>query len=1284
MDGVIDGRFEVLSLAGEGGMGRVFRAIDGRDGSTVALKILRHDVADRDSYARFQREIDALMRLEHRAIVPYIAHGTTSDGAPYLAMRWIEGEELRVRLKRATLDVRACVAVATPIAHALAYAHAHGIMHRDVKPSNVLLRDGRLEGATLIDFGLARGDDDELTRTGALVGTPTYMAPEQIRSTDVSPAIDVFSLGCVIYQCLTGAPPFAAKGATAVLARVLFDEPASLASVVDVPAALAELVDAMLRKMPAERPSMQRVFEMLSELGAASPESRRVRERRDKLGVSEQRVVSVIVIGEPSESDENDTLRRTALPIRVDVPALARVATRFGGDMKALPNGAAVVVFTASSAATDLAAHAAECSLELKRHLQTVPLALATGRAEAGSSVPMGEAIDRAALLAPARGNGVRIDNVTAALLDARFVHKPDPHGALLMGRRETGAVRTLLGKPTPCVGRDAVLAMLEGIVTQSSEESIARVVIVTAPAGAGKSRIRHELLARLAARGTDAAVWITRGDSVSGGAPFGMAAQLIRRTTNILEGEPETVSRRKLLAHVGTGESAHRVAAFLGEIVQAHFPDDGDIQLQAARRDPRLMGDQMQRAFVELIDAECQTHPLLVVVEDLQWGDLPSVTALDTALRVCADRPLTVVGLARPEIAEVFPKLWADRGVQPIPLTPLSKKAAERLVRDVLAHTPSDVVDRIVDKAAGNAFYLEELIRAVFEGRDDMPATVVAMVQSRLGTLESEARRILRAAAVFGETFWEGSVRALVGDDVADLGRWLDELVGRELLTRRAQSRLAGHVEYVFRHALVREGAYAMLTDADRVLGHRLAAEWLEQVGEGAAVVIAEHFAKSGDARAVGTYLRAAEQALEGSDLVGAIERAQRGVDLGAEGETLGALRNVQAQAHHWRGETVEMEHAAALAIELLPRGDGRWAEAMALLGVAKQRLGHTGDLESVAESLSSALRAVVPPAADPQFSMLSAAHGNRAALARAGGRIASLLFFAGKQDLATNMLDVAEVAAQGGGVEVEARIHQARAPHARQAGRPADALAHAEAAEVAFSVAGDQRNACMMAGIRGFALSELGAYREAEKVLGEALVMAERLGLAAVAAGARSNLGIVFLQLGRTDEAEAIERAAIAAHESHDRRQEGGSRVYLAMILRDKGDLALAEEEARHALVLLDAAPALRPFAGAVLGTVLLAVGRSREALEITREAMRWFDAGGNVEEGDALLRLTLARGLVAVGDRTGASRVIAQARDRLLARAATIERPELKKTFLENVPQHAMTMKLAAEWC
>jgi len=146
-------------------------------------------------------------------------------------------------------------------------------------------------------------------------------------------------------------------------------------------------------------------------------------------------------------------------------------------------------------------------------------------------------------------------------------------------------------------------------------------------------------------------------------------------------------------------------------------------------------MGDQMMRAWQDWLAAEATAQPVVIVLEDLQWGDPPTVSFTDAALRHLKDRPLMVLALARPEVHEVFPKLWAERGTQEIRLGELTRRASEKLVREVLGESVTAVtVDRIVQLAAGNAFYLEELIRAVAEGREEaLPETVLAMVEARL-----------------------------------------------------------------------------------------------------------------------------------------------------------------------------------------------------------------------------------------------------------------------------------------------------------------------------------------------------------------------------------------------------------------------------------------------------------------------------------------------------------------------------------------------------------------------
>src|SRR5262249_55716041 len=151
-------------------------------------------------------------------------------------------------------------------------------------------------------------------------------------------------------------------------------------------------------------------------------------------------------------------------------------------------------------------------------------------------------------------------------------------------------------------------------------------------------------------------------------------------------------------------------------------FLDETSVQLRAARQDAMLMGDQMRRAWEDWITAECLAQPVVIVLEDLQWGDLPSIKFIDAALRNLQELPLLVVAVARPEVHEAFPGLWAERGVQEIRLAALVKSASERLVREFLgAEAPADEVGRVVERSAGNPFYLEELIRAVADGRGEV-----------------------------------------------------------------------------------------------------------------------------------------------------------------------------------------------------------------------------------------------------------------------------------------------------------------------------------------------------------------------------------------------------------------------------------------------------------------------------------------------------------------------------------------------------------------------------------
>ncbi|MDB4981388.1 MAG: Adenylate cyclase [Myxococcales bacterium] len=268
----VAGRFELQHLAGSGGMGAVYRARDLLDGQTVAVKILTgRELREAE---RFDLEAAILADLTHPAIVRYIAHGVEGSDH-FIAMEWLEGEDLSTRLDRQPLAVADTVALARRAAEALAYAHKRGIVHRDIKPENLYLPGRSIVRLKVLDFGIARltRGGRRLTLTGSVIGTPGYMAPELVRGErDIKPRADVFSLGCVVFQCLTGRAVFEAEEATALLAKILLqDAPRVREFAPGIPAELDEVVARMLAKDPNKRlPDANAVIEALDQINARS------------------------------------------------------------------------------------------------------------------------------------------------------------------------------------------------------------------------------------------------------------------------------------------------------------------------------------------------------------------------------------------------------------------------------------------------------------------------------------------------------------------------------------------------------------------------------------------------------------------------------------------------------------------------------------------------------------------------------------------------------------------------------------------------------------------------------------------------------------------------------------------------------------------------------------------------------------------------------------------------------------------------------------------------------
>jgi serine/threonine protein kinase len=266
------GDYRIDSVVGVGGMGTVYAATN-RAGVRVALKLVKADFAADETFRRrFRREARIAQTVHNPHVVPVLDTGEC-DGVPYLAQQFIEGGSLEQKLRReGRLDLPSAVSLCLQVSEGLQALWGAGMVHRDVKPGNILL--DRAGKAYITDFGLAKDYKSSiLTLPGQALGSLDYMSPEQVRGDPVTGASDVYSLGCVIFECLQGRPPFADRPGMRVLWAHLQDEPPDpCAGCTDVPAGFANAVKAALRKEPADRPeSCVEYARLLSQAAGMGP-----------------------------------------------------------------------------------------------------------------------------------------------------------------------------------------------------------------------------------------------------------------------------------------------------------------------------------------------------------------------------------------------------------------------------------------------------------------------------------------------------------------------------------------------------------------------------------------------------------------------------------------------------------------------------------------------------------------------------------------------------------------------------------------------------------------------------------------------------------------------------------------------------------------------------------------------------------------------------------------------------------------------------------------------------
>jgi len=1224
---VVDDRFMLEKKAGAGGMGVVFRAFDKASGSSVALKAV---LGSEHEFDRFEREVAALIRIQHPRVVRYIAHGGVGDDR-YMAMEWLDGQDLADRLAQAKLDLDATLQLVRGIAEALAALHAADIVHRDIKPSNVFLVNGDVHQVKLLDLGIARTQDVgwTLTATGSLLGTPAYMAPEQARGETVDARADLFALGCIFYECLVGQSPFAAAHPVASLARILVeDAPRIRDAGVAVPPGVEALVESLLVKERDGRlSSANAVLQMLDRLDNLHPLPPEI---RTSLTLGEQRIVSVVL----TRTGQNTDATEHAMGTGSITEHVKHLADLHSARLEQLPNGSFIAIFMCTTSPRDHAANAAAFALGLSELWNEPAIALTTGRGEISGRLPVGAVIDRAVASLRSNRKGIFVDSVSAALLDGRYRFSIHEDEYQLLGPTNTRDVRrTVAGQTSLFVGREREVSAITAALRTCIDEPLATVVLVTAPAGTGKSRLIDEVLESEALAEGIGLMFVGACDMMNAGARHGVLARAVRPDPR--DESPDHSARRVWLAERIRSrlESADvdRTIELVAE--SCGLLDEQEISpgLQSLRDNPLLLADAIAEAWCAWLDAESSREAVVFILEDLHWGDRPTINLLERILRVFPDRPIFVLATARPEVHELFPRLWLDRGMQEIRLGRIAARSAERLAKRLLgSRVRDDVLRQIVERSGGHAFLLEELVRATLVEPakfDEIPETVLGMLQARFFTQSERARAALRAASIFGATFWRHSVEHLLGD--ANLEAEFEALVNAEFIERSRTSKFAGSVEYAFRHALVRDAAYAMLTDMDRQTGHRLAGNWLESAGEREALVLAEHFGR-GNAldRAAHWYHRAAEDALEGSDLVKAATWASRAIECGRQGHDLALSELILADVAFGRSDVAGAHRHASAAREHLVPGTDLWFSATSLLIAS---LGQQSLNEDVLKELEKAIAVVTDPPTDAQLICIIRGIGQYVWVSREKmepfhEKLLALAARTKPGPLARGWL---------------ARVHSEMLPHRWYS--PAETARYCALASEEFEAAGAMRDATMTRLFQVIQMSYMDRATEALDLVKRCIVDIEKRGLIYLGYFAKLAQGIALFFDGQ-------DQACFALIEPHTSAFRSSVRLYctghtlVALTALTAGNLEKADISSQALLTLEHISDSGRFTVYGLRAYVLLALGRIDEAIAVGEKAFDYFTPGFMDAFGE-LTYLALAEAYLAQGDRERARKVVTQ---------------------------------------
>jgi tetratricopeptide (TPR) repeat protein len=527
-------------------------------------------------------------------------------------------------------------------------------------------------------------------------------------------------------------------------------------------------------------------------------------------------------------------------------------------------------------------------------------------------------------------------------------------HAKAARARFGTDLTRT---HDSPFIGREIDLALLKGVFDKTVASNSVQLMTVVGEPGLGKSRLVAELFAYIDGR-PELTTWrqgrcLPYGEGIT----FWALGEILKAHTGILESDPPPIAEEKLNAVLPEGEER---AWFR----QRLLPLLGIEATSSAER------EELFTAWRRFLEAIAEERPTVLVFEDLHWADEAMLAFVEHLADLAEGVPLLIVGTARPEVYERFPR-YADgmRNVNTINLTPLSQEETARLVSALLDATvlPVELQQPILDRAGGNPLYAEEFVRLLrdrdllvrqgssWDLRDGaevpFPESVQALIAARLDTLEPDAKSLLADAAVIGKVFWAGGVAAMGERDLQAVFAALRELSRKELVRPSRQSSMEGEAEYAFWHILARDVAYNQLPRASRATRHVAAASWISSKAPGRiedlADVLAYHYATALElAKAAGQTDQAAELEASALRFLGLAGERALGLDTIA---ALGSFKRALAltpPGHPQRAAALARFGEAALDA-------GRFTEARDALQEAIAAFEATGDVRGAAAAM-------------------------------------------------------------------------------------------------------------------------------------------------------------------------------------------------------------------------------------------------------------------------------------------------------------------------------------------